>query len=233
MKRYAQVTMLLLLILLLALATAALAQSSTHYQLPWHVWGAGGGSSSSTSYHLDSTRGQAFAGYAASANYQMGVGYWYGAGGGHRVLLPAVMNSYAAPTELAFDDGTMDTTASWETGKGFAVCFSPPGGSAKLQAARYYVQDPVAIEVHVWDVDGHELITAFQTTLAQDGWNDVDLSSYDLTVTGDFCVGFLHAEDYRPTLGVDTSGGGHSFEVDGAYWELQSSDYMIRAVVVP
>jgi hypothetical protein len=41
------------------------------------------------------------------------------------------------------------------------------------------------------------------------------------------------AEDYRPTLGIDTtSADDRSFEVDGAYWELQVSDYMIRAVVV-
>jgi hypothetical protein len=52
-------------------------------------------------------------------------------------------------------------------------------------------------------------------------------------VTADFCVGFLHIADYQPTLGVDTSSSGHSYEVDGDYWELQSSDYMIRAVVVP
>lgn len=41
------------------------------------------------------------------------------------------------------------------------------------------------------------------------------------------------AEDYRPTLGIDTTiADGRSFEVDGAYWERQTSDYMIRAVVV-
>ena len=36
-----------------------------------------------------------------------------------------------------------------------------------------------------------------------------------------------------PTLGVDTtSANACSFQVDGAYWEQQASDYMIRAVVV-
>jgi hypothetical protein len=46
-------------------------------------------------------------------------------------------------------------------------------------------------------------------------------------------VGFLHLENYRPTLGVDTtSADGRSFEVDGPYWEQQVSDYVIRAVVV-
>ncbi len=52
-------------------------------------------------------------------------------------------------------------------------------------------------------------------------------------MSGDFYVGFLHLENYRPTLGIDTaSADGRSFEVDGAYWEQQVSDYMIRAVVL-
>ncbi|MDH7484850.1 MAG: hypothetical protein QHJ81_01080 [Anaerolineae bacterium] len=51
--------------------------------------------------------------------------------------------------------------------------------------------------------------------------------------SGDFYVGFFHLENYRPTLGIDTTfADGRSFEVDGAYWEQQASDYMIRAVVV-
>ncbi len=152
---------------------------------------------------------------------------------GYRVYLPLVLNNCSASSELAYDDGTMDATASWDTGKGFAVCFSPPGGSARVLTARYYLQDPRPIEVHVWDAITHtDLLTPFQATPAQDGWNDVDLSGYDLTVTADFCVGFLHVEDYRPTLGVDASSSGHSYEVDGAYWEPQGSDYMIRAVAV-
>jgi len=52
-------------------------------------------------------------------------------------------------------------------------------------------------------------------------------------LSDDFYTGFLHLENYRPTLGVDTtSADGRSFEVDGAYWEQQVSDYMMRAVVV-
>jgi len=153
-----------------------------------------------------------------------------------RVYVPVVMKNYppVVETELAHDDGTMDSTTSYEIGKGYAVCFSPPGGSATLVRARYYLQDPRPIEVHVWSADAHaDLITPFQADLTLDGWNDVDLSAYNLTVNGDFCVGFLHLEDYRPTLGVDTTApvDDQSYEIDGAYWELQGYDAMIRAVV--
>jgi len=39
--------------------------------------------------------------------------------------------------------------------------------------------------------------------------------------------------DYQPTLGVDTTAplDNRSYEIDGAYWELQGYDAMIRVVV--
>ena len=150
-----------------------------------------------------------------------------------RVYLPLVLKAYVTETELAYDDGAMDTTDSWEVDKGFAVRFTSPAGQAQLMRARYYLQDPLPIQVHVWDASHTDLITPFTANTSQDGWNDVDLSAYNITVSGDFYVGFLHLENYRPTLGIDTtSADGRSFEVDGAYWEPQASDYMIRAVVV-
>ena len=150
------------------------------------------------------------------------------------VYLPFVAKGYPPPPEqeLAYDDGAMDTNTSWETGKGFAVRFTPPG-QVQLMRARYYLLDPRPIEVHVWDANRTDLITPFTANTNQDGWNDVDLSAYNITVSGDFYVGFLHLEDYRPTLGVDTTSADlRSFEVDGAYWEQQTSDYMMRAVIV-
>jgi ligand-binding sensor domain-containing protein len=152
---------------------------------------------------------------------------------GYRVYLPLVLKAYAPETELVYDDGATDTNTSWETGKGFAVRFTPLAGQVQLMRARYYLLDPRPIEVHVWDDSHNDLITPFTANTDQDGWNDVDLSAYNVTVSGDFYVGFLHLEGYRPALGVDTtSADGRSFEVDGAYWEQQTSDYMIRAVVV-
>ncbi len=149
------------------------------------------------------------------------------------IYLPVIVRDYLGEQELAYDDGTMETTDSWETGKGFAVRFTPPVDQVQVMRARYYLQDPRPVEVHVWDANHTDLITPFTVAASQDGWNNVDLSAYNITVSGDFYVGFTHLEDYRPTLGVDTAASdGRSFEVDGGYWEQQFSDYMIRAVVV-
>ncbi|MBN1485916.1 MAG: hypothetical protein JXA37_14480 [Chloroflexia bacterium] len=136
-------------------------------------------------------------------------------------------------TEYSYDDGTMESTVSWETGRGYAVCFSVPAANPQLLRLRYYLQDPQPIEVHVWSSDTHtDLITPFQAEPTAEGWNDVDLSAYNLMPGPVFCAGFLHLEDYRPTLGVDTTSPVYkSYEVDGAYWEEQGGyNAMIRVV---
>jgi hypothetical protein len=61
----------------MALAGGALAQSSTNYDLSWHVVGSGGGTMSSTNYAMAGTVGQAIAGDVESANYALqSQGYW-------------------------------------------------------------------------------------------------------------------------------------------------------------
>jgi len=71
---------LVLAVVLLALAVAGgvLAQTSTNYNLEWHVIGGGGGPVSSASYMVRSTAGQGSASppYSASGNYVVSGGYW-------------------------------------------------------------------------------------------------------------------------------------------------------------
>ena len=155
---------------------------------------------------------------------------------GHRIYLPLVLSDYAPP--LAYDDGTAESYQSSATlDSGFAVRFTTPGASAQLVGARYYLnaaEDNHPIQVHVWDTDHVDLITPFTATPpAGTGWFDVDLSGHNLTVSGDFYVGFLYSEQHSdPSLGVDTSSpDGCSYEVP--WIEMTGLDYMIRAVATP
>ena len=154
-----------------------------------------------------------------------------------RLYLPLVLNNYGGvpEVELAYDDGIADSEQSQATlGSGFAVLFTTPGTSARLVRARYYLDTAAAghpIEVHVWNAAHTDLITPFTATPpAGAGWFDVDLSSYNLTVSGDFYVGFLYSVQHSdPSVGVDTtSPDGRSYEVP---WEAFANDFMIRAVV--
>ena len=148
----------------------------------------------------------------------------------YNVFVPMVVSNHATPIEIAYDDGSAESSQSWIQGYGFAVRFSAPSASTRLVGARYFFMGPVApIEVHVWDADRNDLMTPFTATPTSDGWFDVDLSGQNVTVSGDFYVGYLHTVDVDPTLGVDTSSPeARSYEVP---WEEKSLDYMIRAVV--
>ncbi len=158
------------------------------------------------------------------------------------IYLPLVLHSGQHPptptptpaeSELSYDDGTAESNQSYTTGNGFAVRFTPPGGGSKLVRARFYFIAPVApIAVHVWDTNHSDLISPITATPTGDGWFDVDLSAANLTVNGDFYLGFLYTQDAAPTIGTDTSDpDGRSYEVP---WEQKTGlDYMIRAVVSP
>ena len=69
-------------LLLLGLAVtlgAALAQTSSNYNLEWHVIGGGGEPISSTNYLVNSTAGQAAASppFSLSGYYVVSGGYWF------------------------------------------------------------------------------------------------------------------------------------------------------------
>jgi hypothetical protein len=157
---------------------------------------------------------------------------------GHRIYLPLALKNCAPEMELAYDDGSAESEQSYNAlDSGFAVLFTTPGASAQLVRARYYFNTAASdhpIQVHVWDANRSDLITPFTATPPTGaGWLEVDLSSYNLTVSGDFYVGFLYSEQHSdPSLGVDSSGpDGRSYEVP--WIEMTNLDYMIRAVIVP
>jgi len=88
-----QATILLTLIVLLLLAGSAMAMSSTNYRLDWFtpLTSGGGGAASSTNYAINLTVGQAAIGGSSSANYAVGLGYWYGAAAQYKIFLPIVL----------------------------------------------------------------------------------------------------------------------------------------------
>jgi hypothetical protein len=85
----------IVLLCVLALVGSALAMRSDHYWLDWFtpLTGGGGGPSSSGNYGANVTIGQTAIGAAQSAMYAVGLGYWFGVGGGARIYLPLVMKN--------------------------------------------------------------------------------------------------------------------------------------------
>jgi hypothetical protein len=67
-------------IVFLLLVGSALAMSSANYRLDWFtpMTGNGGGAISSANYAANFTVGQTAIGTSSSADYRIGLGYWYG-----------------------------------------------------------------------------------------------------------------------------------------------------------
>lgn len=116
-------------------------------------------------------------------------------------------------TELAYDDGSAET-AMWMTPEGvvdqgrLAVRFTPDFTPAWLTIARFYISDTgftsAPLMVHVLDSGFSDIIAPLEYSGVQIGWNDVDLSSYGIVVTGDFYIALEWTVGYTNQLGIDT-----------------------------
>ncbi len=95
--RTTRVLLLAALVLVLCLSAGGdrgvQAQTSTGYNLEWHVIGGGGGPVSSAHYVVNATIGQGAASppVSVSASYAVSGGYWFG--GGFYVYLPLVLRA--------------------------------------------------------------------------------------------------------------------------------------------
>jgi hypothetical protein len=88
-----RVILALLAFLLLSAGSIGRAQTSTHFDLTWHVVGGGGGSASSAGYRVTGTVGQSVVSQirSSSAGFHVSGGYWIPYSQ-QRIYLPAVLN---------------------------------------------------------------------------------------------------------------------------------------------
>ncbi|MBI5585432.1 MAG: hypothetical protein HY892_16605 [Deltaproteobacteria bacterium] len=76
----------------LLIAITGYAMTSPNYKIDWilPLTGAGGGETGSINYKVNATLGQSVIGLLQSANYQIGLGYWYNIQPG-RTYLPLIL----------------------------------------------------------------------------------------------------------------------------------------------
>ena len=158
------------------------------------------------------------------------------------LLVSSLVSSAFAATELAYDDGTSEQgIAGFLVGEYLAVRFSLPSGcsSARLLSARFYkvapVTDDTNVIVHILGSDEiTELTTPFTYDIAVDNsWNEVDLHSKNIVVTGDFFVAIEYLISNDPFLGYDLgSVASRSYKGTLGHFAISPrGNYMIRAVI--
>jgi hypothetical protein len=94
MNKPLTLALLVALLCVLVLVGAALAQSSTSYDLAWHVVGSGGVEMASATYVMEGTIGQVLVHQAGSDHYGLVGGYWYPFGSDrYTVYLPLLLRT--------------------------------------------------------------------------------------------------------------------------------------------
>jgi hypothetical protein len=133
------------------------------------------------------------------------------------------------------DDGTSEAGWSPEGSAQFAaVRYAAHDGGEQVMRYKWLQEgDGGAFYIKIWDdcdgFPGEELLSTVQVSGNSDGWNEVDLSSENLTVTCDFWVGVKRFSSTSP-IGVDTdSNSENSMSSDnGTDWMTVEGNVMVR-----
>jgi len=178
------------------------------------------------------------------------------------IVLLAVTSSIATvyseeEIEIKYDDGSAESVRYWLSeglGGMFAVNFTPPYNPCLLTKARFYIlgvgKYPVPIKVRVLDSSKHDMLSTLEVTATSNGWYTVDLAQYEITIEGNFYIGFGQTVTSKPALGFDENyPHGRSWFVykDGDWVSSKvesivsglfgmgypDGNFMIRAVVQP
>ena len=135
--------------------------------------------------------------------------------------------------EESYDDGTSESTWNPAASNNWAaVKYSAATTGEEVMRFKWYqVGSGGAMYVKIFADDsgmpGDELYSGV-TTGGVDGWNDKDLSTQDLVVSGDFWVGVKTFATTLP-MGVDTTtDAGASMTNDGGGWSAYTGNIMFR-----
>ena len=153
-------------------------------------------------------------------------------------------------TQIFYDDGSAEIgLALLIPGAVVSIRFTPPFSPAWVTRMIFYVYPffgTGSFIIHVFDTDWTDLITPFEFSGVQYEWNEVDLSGYNIIVTGDFYLALEFTDESAPPsapptlIGFDTnssdSGRSYAGQVLASipvdpYWSGWTGNWLIRAEV--
>ena len=131
--------------------------------------------------------------------------------------------------EIAYDDGSAETSYSFGFLNYIAVKFTPSGYPAYLNRASFYADgsnNGVGL-VFVWDDNGVNgspgdiLLNGIPTTFVGDNWKYFSLSDFNITINdGSFYIGMQEFNPQPPPIGIDTDNAStYSIVNIGSGWE--------------
>jgi len=150
--------------------------------------------------------------------------------------LKAVGN--AEQLEYYYDSGTPYRNYSLPIGQIYAEQFTPML-SGQLLSVRYYLNNVSltaqnTFQIHILNSEKEDLITPFEATPTSDGWFDVDLITYNISITEDtdfyVALEFLANETFCICGTSNYPYRGYSW--NGTNWDRNYNNLMIRATVL-
>ncbi|NVM57463.1 MAG: hypothetical protein HWN51_05025 [Desulfobacterales bacterium] len=153
-------------------------------------------------------------------------------------------------TQIFYDDGSAEAgLALLAPGADVSVRFTPPFSPAWVTRMIFCVYPYLGMGsfiIHVFDTDWTDLITPFEFSGVQYEWNEVDLSGYNIIVTGDFYLALEFTDESAPPtapatfIGFDTNSSDSGRSYAGLYlvsipllplWIGYTGNWLIRAEV--
>jgi len=120
-----------------------------------------------------------------------------------------------ADIELAYDDGEPEEGWGAALGILYGVRFVPPCMPIRVLATRFELDIPAPPEeiiIRIFDSGYNEIVSPITASGLVDGWNEVDLTSHNIVVTGPFIIALDWGPGTPPAtiawLGFDTDGDG-------------------------
>ena len=134
--------------------------------------------------------------------------------------------------ELIYDDGSPSNAYTWGNGAKMANRLTP-SWPCRILEIKFYHNTPGLFKPGIFSWTGNQPgsnLLEFNHTSTSQGWISIDVSSYDIQVTGDFVVsnGLLNS---TVALGYDPVNNSRAWDWNGSSWSSWSETYFIRAVV--
>ncbi len=146
------------------------------------------------------------------------------------------------PILLSYDNGTPDGGYAWGyAGWSSANKITPPVKGAQLMKMSIYftgvqsgspIYTPIVMRSNS-GAPGADYVTLPSKTISNyPGWDETDLSSYNIFVDGDFFVGLKFDGTNQPMFGYSKAGNGRAWNYTGVSWASWASQtYLMRAVI--
>jgi minor extracellular serine protease Vpr len=142
---------------------------------------------------------------------------------------------------LVYDDGTPTSGYYWnQAGQGSVSRMTPTLSNATLNKMEIYftgvnagtaTYKPIVVGNSGGSPGNDLIVLANKTASSVPGWDATDLSSYNISVNGDFYVGLKYDGINKPSYGYDPVNNGRAWDYGGSSWTSWNETYFMRATI--